>query len=184
MARTKKGGAAAAAAATAALSNMPDDELTRLMTAAQDALTDSMVERMSTTAGNALEIVDRLNDELTRDAIHTIIDQVTELHRNGGLQTLFEVVALVHAARNAATDSIVERLFAFTEYMLSNVATEEMAELLDNVRCSLNEAAKESQEESAGGVLKTMRMLSTPEAQATIRMMLLFGEKFQARARG
>ena len=44
-------------------------ELDQLLTAARDALTDSMVERLASTSGAALEIVDRLSDPDTLDAI-------------------------------------------------------------------------------------------------------------------
>ena len=67
----------------ATLSNAPMGEAERLVRAASDALTDSMVERLTTTASNALEIVDRLNDDATREAIHSALDKVTELHQVG-----------------------------------------------------------------------------------------------------
>ena len=91
-----------------ALPNEPQpSEIERLTLAMREALTDSMVERLSVTSANALEVVDRLNDDETRAAVHSVIDQISELHRIGALQTLFDFVALFHAARSAATDNIV-----------------------------------------------------------------------------
>ncbi len=171
------------AQAGAGTSQAEAQELARLLTAVQDALTDSMVERLAVTGANALEVVDRLNDDETRAAIHYVLDQLTELHRTGALATLFELVTLIHGARNAMTDSILERLFAFLEHMLNTVATEEMATLADNLRISMEEAVKEtSQGPVRGGLLATLSMVSKPEAQRTLRFFLAFGEKFQKRA--
>ena len=44
------------------------DEENRLSLAAQHSLTDQMIERLAITGGNALELLDRLYDETTRDA--------------------------------------------------------------------------------------------------------------------
>ncbi len=57
------------------LSNQPPDEMTRLTLAAREALTDSMVERLAMLGGNALELLDRLNDPNTSAAVHTMIDR-------------------------------------------------------------------------------------------------------------
>jgi len=166
------------------LRNEPQTELERLVTAAQDALTDTMVERLSVTAANTLDVVDRLNDEDTRDAIHYAVDRLTELHRTGGLETLFEMVTLLHAARNAATDNIVERMFAFIEVMLNNVATEEMAVLADNLRISVDQAvAKAEQAPAKGGLVSTLSLLSKPETQRSLQFFMLMGESLQENSR-
>jgi len=169
---------------TRQLRNEPPTELERLVTAAQDALTDNMVERLSVTAANTLDVVDRLNDEDTRDALHFAIDRLTELHRTGGLKTLFEMVTLLHAAREAATDNIVERMFMFIENMLNNVATEEMAELADNLRLSVEQAAVKAEGRPAkGGLVSTLSLLSKPETQRSLQFFMLMGESLQENRR-
>lgn len=153
------------------------DEMQRMILALREAMTDSMVERLATTAGVALEVVDRLNDEDTRDAVHTIIDRVTEFHRIGALDTLFETVLLMHAMRSAATDSIVERLFAFMEQMANTLGSEAMTQCADDVLCSLETAAAETAKAPAsGGVFATLSMLSKPESQQSLQFLLKFGE--------
>jgi len=167
------------------LKNEPDSELERLAQAAQDALTDNMVERLSTTGANALEVVDRLNDEETKEAVHYAIDQLTELHRIGGLQTLFETVALLHAARSAATDSIIERLFEFVEHTVNTLGTDEVATLVDNVRVSMDEAMVEVHERPAkGGLMAAISLLSKPETQRSLQLFCLVGEKLQKNSSG
>ena len=111
------------------ISNQPMDEIARLSLAAREALTNSMVERIATTGAAALELVDRLNDEQTSAAVHKVLDRLTEAHKLGALDTLFDLVTLLHAARDAATDNILDRLFTFFEQMINTVGNEEMGML-------------------------------------------------------
>ncbi|HJP22477.1 MAG TPA: hypothetical protein QF861_13065 [Alphaproteobacteria bacterium] len=164
--------------------NTPQDEVSRLMQAAGDALTDSMVERLSITVSNALEVVDKLNDEDTKDAILTALDRLGELHRIGALGTLFDTVALLHAARSASTDNIVERLFTFIEHMLNTVGNENLASLVDDARMALDEAVEETANRPvSGGMLATLSMLGKPECQRALQFMLCFTDKLQSRQR-
>lgn len=164
------------------ISNQPIGELERLTVAAREALTDSMVERLVVTGANAAEIVDRLNDESTRLAIHALIDRVTELHRVGALDTLFDLTALLHAARNASTDNIVERLFTFFEQIINTVGNEAMGRIAENAREALEVAAAEAADVPAkGGLFATLTLLSKPEAQQSLMFLLKFGEKLRQR---
>ena len=153
------------------------DEMQRLILALREALTDSMVERLAVTAGATMEVVDRLNDEDTRDAVHTIIDRITEFHRIGALDTLFETVLLLHAMRSTATDNIVERLFVFAEQMANTLGSEAMTRCADDLLCSLDSAAQETAKAPAsGGVFAMLSLMSKPESQQTLRFLLKFGE--------
>jgi uncharacterized protein YjgD (DUF1641 family) len=166
-------------------SNEPTGELGRLAQAAREALTDSMVERLAITSANAFELVDRLNDDHAREAVHTVIDRLTELHRVGALDTLFDTVMLLHAARNASTDNIVERLFTFFEQMINTVGNEAMGSLADNARQSLDEAAEEAgRTPPRGGILSTLSLLARPESQRSLMFLLSFGEKLRQRTLG
>ncbi|MCT8973819.1 hypothetical protein [Microbaculum marinisediminis] len=163
--------------------NPPADEMARLTLAIREALTDSMVERLAITGGSAFELVDRLNDEQTSEAVHGLLDRLTELHKVGALDTLFELVLLMHAARNASTDNIVERMFMFFEQMINTVGNEAMGTLAENTREALEEAAEEAARKPAkGGMLATVSMLSKPEAQKSLAFLLAFSEKLQQRA--
>lgn len=154
-----------------------NDEMQRVLMALREALTDSMVERLASTAGVALEVVDRLNDEETRDAVHTIIDRITEFHRIGALDTLFETVLVLHAMRSAATDSIVERLFTFVEHLANTFGSDAMVQCAEDVLNSLDHAAAETAKSPAGGGLLSMISLMTkPESQQTLQFLLKFGE--------
>ena len=155
--------------------NDPTGDVGRLIQAAQDSLTDGMVERLTVTAANGLEVVDRLNDEDTKDAILFLIDRMTELHRTGALDTLFQLVTLVHGCRESLTDSMVERMFAFVEHMVNNLANEEIASLAHNAKEAMSHAATEaSTHKSKGGLMSTISLLSKPETQQSLQFLMAF----------
>ena len=165
-----------------ALSNMPEDETARLIMALRDALTDSMVERLAVTGSNALEVVDRLNDESTRDAIHTAIDRLTELHRIGALDTLFDLVAVIHASKSAATDGMVERLFGFVEQMANTLGSDNLSRLAEGASGAMEDAVRETTDaKPSGGMLSTLSMLSKPESQKSLMFLLAFAGNLQKR---
>ena len=168
----------------ATLTNRPASEVERLVTAASDALTDSMVERLMTTSANAMEVVDRLNDEATRDAVHALLDRLTEAHRVGALDTLFQMVTLLHAARNAATDSIVERLFVSLESTINTIGSPEFSALAENAREALADAVAESASAppARGGLFAAVGLLSKPETQASLQFLLGFSKALQRRS--
>ena len=152
-------------------------EVDRILTAARDALTDSMVERLATTSGAALEVVDRLSDPETSAAVHAIIDKITEFHRIGALDTLFQTVMVLHAARSATTDSIVERLAAFAEQSINTLGSDEMAQCA----CDLVDAFETASAETAknppkGGLMSTVSLLGKPESQQSLYFLLKIGE--------
>jgi len=169
-----------------ALSNQPPtDELARLTLAAREALTDSMVERLAVTGANALELVDRLNDEATSAALHALIDRLTEMHKVGAIDTLCDTVLMLHAMRSALTDSMVERLFTFFEQMINTVGNEAMGELAQSTRLAFEAAAEETAAaQPRGGLLAMLQMLSKPEAQRSLAFLLAFGEKLQRGVQG
>ena len=156
------------------------EDLQRGVQGAADALTDQMVERLAITAGNVAEIADRLNEPDTREAVHALLDELTRLHKVGGLVSLFELVHMINAARNATTDSIVERLAMFTEHMVTNVANEETADLFQTFATALTDAQKKTEAQPAGGgLLSAVRLLSAPETQSSLHFLLAFAQGLQ-----
>jgi uncharacterized protein YjgD (DUF1641 family) len=156
------------------------EEMEQLVAAARAALTDQMVERLSGTGANAFELLDRLNDEETRDAILTLIDELTALHRAGGIVKLFELLHLFNALRHTLTDSMVERLAVFAEHTVNNLASEEVLAFARDATEALDEAREEAAKDSAkGGLMDTLRLLSQPETQESIRFLLAFAGRLQ-----
>ena len=165
-----------------AIPNMPDDEMSRLVLAAREALTDAMVERLAVTGSNALEVVDRLNDEHTREAIHRTLDRLTELHQVGALDTLFDLVTFVHASRAASTDSIVERLSAFAEQMVNVFGSDHLSRLADGTAEAMEDAVQQTKDvETSGGIFSTLSMMSKPETQKSLLFLLKFAENLRKR---
>lgn len=153
------------------------EEMQRLLQGMREALTDTMVERLATTAGAALEVVDRLNEDDTRAAVHDVLDKLGELHRAGAIDTLFESVLLIHAMRSAVTDSIVDRLFAFVEHAANTLGSDEMTALVNDVFTSLNEAGeKTAATPASGGLMSTLSLLTKPESQRSLQFFLNFGD--------
>ena len=159
-------------------------EMERLVKAASEALTDSMVERLTDSAGNGLEILDRLNDEDTKEAVHSLLDGLTEMHRTGALQTVMDSVMTLHAMRNAMTDNMVDRLFAFIEHMANTLATEEIATLAHETKGALEDALDTCsiKGKPAGGLFSTLAMVNSTEAQESLQFLLSFGCKLRQRA--
>ena len=159
---------------------MPEDETARLIMALREALTDSMVERLAVTGSNALEVVDRLNDETTRDAIHTVLDRLTELHRIGALDTLFDLVGIIHASKSASTDAIVERMFAFVEQMMNTFGSDNLARLAEGVTGAIeNAVAETASAKPSGGLISTVSMLSSAETQKSLLFLLSVAKNMQ-----
>ncbi len=160
-------------------------EVDRVMTAARDALTDSMVERLATTSGAALEVVDRLSDPETAAAVHAIIDKITEFHRIGALDTLFQTVMVLHAARSATTDSIVERLAAFAEQSINTLGSDEMAQCATDLVQALETASAEvAQNPPKGGLMATVSLMGKPESQQSLYFLLKMGEALSNARKG
>jgi len=165
---------------------LKQEDMMRLAQAAQEAMTDGMVERLSVTGANAIEVVDRLNDEDTRDAVMHLIDRLTDMHRSGATDTLFDTVALLHGARSAMTDSMIERLFIFVEHMMNNLANEEVAAMAHNARRSMEEAVEKTSAlgKPTGGLLSTISLLSKQETQQALQFLLAFACQMRARSAG
>jgi uncharacterized protein YjgD (DUF1641 family) len=154
-----------------------------LLNAMRNAATDNMVERGVTAATGLLELADQLSQPETREAMHTVLEELTTLHRNGGVATLFELTHFLNAMRNAATDNIVERGAMFIEQMVNNLANEEVAAVAGVAHSALHEAAKETAETAhKGGLFATLAMLSKPETQASLGFLLAFAGKLRERA--
>lgn len=160
--------------------NPPAEGSETLLKALSDSLTDPMVERLTSTLGNALEVVDRLNDENTRDAVHSLFDELTKLHRAGGLVSLFELIHMVNAIRNALTDNMVERLAIFAESLVTNIANEDVADLAGRTHLALLEAQDElAGTKSPGGLMASLRLLSSPETQSALRFVVAISRHLQ-----
>ncbi|MBF0380637.1 MAG: hypothetical protein HQL69_06450 [Magnetococcales bacterium] len=159
----------------------PKEELMRGIAAATDnTLSDEMVEKLATTAGNVLEVADQLKDEDTRQAVSYTLQRLTRLHRIGAIETLFDLLEGIHCGRMAMTDSMVNRLLGFAEHMVSNLGNEEMASMVGTAFNALQDAVDETKNSTkSGGVLSTVTMLSKPETQQALQFLILTAAKMK-----
>lgn len=81
-------------------------EVERVMSAARDALTDEMVSRLATTAGDAAELLDQVN----RAGLVRAIPALAQMVNNGDLDRLSQLARVYAAAQDALTDEMVGRL--------------------------------------------------------------------------
>ena len=152
--------------------------------AVSQALTDNMVERLVTTGSHGLELLDRLNDEETREALHSALDGLTTMHSTGALNAVFEIAQMVQAARVAMTDQMVERLYHFAETMVTSLATQEIAQFAKDAELSFYDAAQIASNgaEAPKGLWGMLRVLSKPETIQTLNLLVAFGNCFRERA--
>ncbi|MEJ2653283.1 MAG: hypothetical protein P8173_16270 [Gammaproteobacteria bacterium] len=83
-------------------------ELARLVASAQDSLSDDIVTRLAGTAGDGMDLLDRVN----RSGIDRALPAIAELVENGDLQRLVELARLIASAQDSMSDDIVTRLAA------------------------------------------------------------------------
>jgi Asp-tRNA(Asn)/Glu-tRNA(Gln) amidotransferase C subunit len=83
-----------------------DVEVERLVAAARDALTDEMVSRLASTAGDAVELMDQVN----RAGLARAIPALAQMVNNGDLERLSQLARLYNSAQDALTDEMVGRL--------------------------------------------------------------------------
>lgn len=165
--------------------NISSSDMMKLVTAATEAISDSMVNRMASTASNAMEVLDHLNDEDTRDALGYALYRLTKLHRQGGLDTIFDSLELMHGARMALTDSMVNRMFHFIEHMVNNLGNEEMLTLVHNAHLALEDTKDQVRDapEEGGGIMGMLTLLRNPETLKALRFMLTYSTNLQQRVR-
>jgi uncharacterized protein YjgD (DUF1641 family) len=91
---------------TGAAESSVNTELGRLVASAQDAMTDDMVTRLSSTVSNGLDLLDRVNRSGVSDALPTIAAMV----KNGDLARVADLARLIGSAEDSMSDDIVKRL--------------------------------------------------------------------------
>src|SRR5574340_26066 len=83
-----------------------DFEVERVVSAARDALTDEMVSRLASTAGDAVDLLDQVN----RAGLTRALPALTRMITNGDLDRLSQLARVYSAAEDALTDEMVGRM--------------------------------------------------------------------------
>lgn len=184
-------------------------EVERVMSAARDALTDEMVSRMATTAGDAAELLDQVN----RAGLVRAIPAPAEMVNNGDLDRVVKLVRVYSSAEDALSDEMVGRLTdtignglslldrfsrGGAEHMvkmleslqtsgaLAGVATllpqlEDRLTTVQEVLLSVDTAAKASRDAAPAnsGISGLWSMMRDPETQDTLRFLLTVSKQLR-----
>jgi uncharacterized protein YjgD (DUF1641 family) len=85
---------------------MIEAEVQQVAAAARAALTDEMVSRLATTAGEAIDLMDQVN----RAGLARAIPAIAEMVNNGDLSRLARLARVYASAEDALTDEMVGRM--------------------------------------------------------------------------
>ena len=90
-------------------------ELARLVASAQDSMSDDIVNRLASTVGEGLDLLDRVN----RSGISRALPAITQLVDNGDLDRVVNVARVLGSAADSLSEDIIVRLAAmFSEGMV------------------------------------------------------------------
>jgi uncharacterized protein YjgD (DUF1641 family) len=167
-------------------------ELERLAAAARDSLTDEMVSRLSATAADGLDLLDKVN----RSGVAGALPALAQLVANGDLDRLVALARTYGAAQDAMTDEMVARLAETVGESLSMIdrlhragldrmvgSLERLAELLEGTVNALDAAKRERAPAAGGGLGGLWQLLRDPENQESLRFLLAFAREFRKAGR-
>ena len=184
-------------------------QLARVYAAAQDALTDEMIGRLSGAIGEGLALLDQVN----RAGLDRAIPALAEMVNNGDLDRMIKLVRVYSSAEDALTDEMVgrltdtignglslldrfsrggaEQMVKMLEGLQTSGALERIATTLpqladrlttvQEVLLSIDAAAKASRSAApaAGGIGGLWNMMRDPETQDTLRFLLTVGKQLR-----
>jgi len=168
-------------------------EVERLVSSAQDALTDDMVNRLAATASQTLDLLDRFN----RSGIDRALPTIAQLVENGDLERLVGFARLFGSVEDSLSDDIVNRLAlvatelaCLVDKLSRNEGVQRLIELLgnDEVQATLvnvldaASAAKteaDSLPAAKGGIGSLWQIATDPSTQEVLRFAALMGKHFR-----
>jgi uncharacterized protein YjgD (DUF1641 family) len=184
-------------------------ELERVAAAARDSLTDEMVGRLSATAAEGMDLLDKVN----RSGVAGALPALAQLVANGDLDRLIALARTYGAAQDALTDEMVGRMAETMAESLSIVdrlhragldrlvgalerlasggaldrldeATTRLAAGMELLECAIRslDAAKQeiaSRAAGGGGLGGLWQLMRQPENQETLRFLFAFGREFR-----
>jgi uncharacterized protein YjgD (DUF1641 family) len=170
-------------------------EVERVIAAAQDALNDDIVTRLSATVTQGLELLDRIN----RSGLDRALPALARLTENGDLERLLGVARVVAAMEDSLSEDIVVRMantltgiLTVADKLARNDGLLKLVDLLgrDDVNSALlglAEAISVAKTEHAalppapGGLGGLWRLATDPGAQEALRSVALIGKHLRAR---
>ena len=137
-----------------------------------------------TSKTNSEKIVENLKSALDEEGVSEgltdLINKINELHKTGGMETLFEFVSLLHAMRSAASDKLVERTLQAAGRTTDVLTDEKTLSLVEDVRDSIRFASM-NERGTPLGFLSSLKLLAKPEARQTISFLIRFACELEKR---
>lgn len=187
----------------------PSAEIEGLLRAARDSVSDDMVGRLTETASQAMDLLDRVNRSNVADALPAIAEMV----RTGDLERITRYARVMGAAEDAVTDDMIGRfatlageatmmvdrlntsgvtkLIELLGHLNSTGALDRIAkqlpalidnlELIENMFTCLAEASKEVKNapEPGGGLFPLLAMMRDPENQKALQFFMAVGRRMR-----
>lgn len=187
-------------------------ELERLVTAAQDALTDDMITRLTEALGAGISLIDQVN----RSGLDRAIPALAQLVHNGDLERVVQLARIYGSAQDALTEEMIGRLaetagngmllldrfsrggavhlIEMLEKLQHSGALERIAQILPEIaeRLELVSGVLRDIETAAadaakappmpGGIVSVWRMMTDPESVASLRFLLEVGKQLRQHA--
>lgn len=165
-------------------------ELERLVAAARDSLTDEMVSRLSATAADGMDLLDKVN----RSNVAGALPALAQLVANGDLDRLVALARTYGAAQDSLTDEMVGRLAETLSESLSLMdrlnragldrlvgSIERLAVVLEQTMGALDAAKRDvaAGPPAAGGLGGLWQMMRDRETQESLRFLLAFAREFR-----
>jgi uncharacterized protein YjgD (DUF1641 family) len=166
-------------------------ELAQVVSAAQDAMSDDIVMRLSSAMSEGIALLDRIN----RSGIARALPAITQLVENGDLDRLVSLGRFMAAVEDSLSDDIVTRLSVVATEMASlvdNLARSRLIEVFgreDVQKAIINvaEATCAADDASAalpmpkGGLIGMWQLLNDPGTQDALRLIAMVSWKLRKR---
>ncbi len=187
----------------------PGAEIEGLLRAARDSVSDDMIGRLTDTATQAMDLLDRVNRSNVADALPAIAEMV----RTGDLERITRYARVMGAAEDAVTDDMIGRfatLAGEATMMVDRLNTSGVTKLIDllgqlnstgaldriaqqlpalvenlalieNLFACLAEASKEVKNAPApgGGLMPLLSMMRDPENQKALQFFMAVGRRMR-----
>jgi len=187
----------------------PGAEIEGLLRAARDSVSDDMIGRLTDTASQAMDLLDRVNRSNVAEALPAIAEMV----RTGDLERIARYARVMGAAEDAVTDDMIVRfatlageatmmvdrlntsgvtkLIDLLGQLNSTGALDRIAqklpalvdnlELIDRLFVCIAEASKEvkTAPAPAGGVMPLLSIMRDPENQKALQFFLAVGRRMR-----
>jgi uncharacterized protein YjgD (DUF1641 family) len=156
-------------------------EAARLVESASDALTDDIVARLATVAGDGLALV----DQATQSNLDKALPAISRMVENGDLDRVVNLSRVLGAAGDALSDDIIARLaetggelLCIADRLSRSEGLMRLLELLErehviNTLADMGEAAAAAKAShtpsSGGGIPGMLKTMSDPDVQDALK---------------